>query len=95
VSLGEGQNDIAWRNSDCFPSNQARPLFGKLAAKHASYVEQRVAAADQAGIVGAVAKDVAFDAQDSILQRDGIQTPRLLPRTCDTKTLHPGTSSKQ
>ena len=49
------------------------PVPRKVPAEDASYVEQRAASADQAGIMGAVTDNLALGTQDGILQRNRIE----------------------
>jgi len=51
------------------------PVLRKVPAEHACYVEKRAAPADHAGIMGAVADNLALGAQDGILQRNRIEKP--------------------
>jgi len=58
-----------------FRGNQNRAITGEVASEHTSDIEQRAAAAHQTLIVGAVADNITFGAQDGILQRDRIENP--------------------
>ena len=94
VSARKSQYKFAWRHFQYLGDFQAGPFLGKVTAKHAGYVKQRVAAADQAGIVRAVAHNIAFSAQNRILQRDRIETPAPLRGSFETQILHHRTSPK-
>jgi hypothetical protein len=76
----------------CLRWNEGRAILRKLSAKHASYVKQRAAPADQACVVGTVTDNVAFSTQDRILERDRIQNPTPFTIVLDIGTLHHRTS---
>jgi hypothetical protein len=52
---------------DNLVDDQRCPSLGKFAAEHASDVEQRVAAANQADVMWAIADGFAFGTQDRVL----------------------------
>src|SRR5229473_7034650 len=77
-----------------FRGDQACAVLGKISTEQASYVEKRAAAANQTLIMGAVADNITLGAQNSILQRDRIESPPLLGNAFNTQILHHRTSPR-
>jgi hypothetical protein len=76
VTPWKSQHTLAWCHFQYLRGRQACAVPGETAAEHASYVKQRAATADQTLIMWAVAHNVAFGAQNSISERDRIETRR-------------------
>lgn len=91
VRFRKDQRDFTW-SFHRLRRSQACPPFGKVPAENSSNVKQRAAAAYHAHVMWAVADDITFRAQDSILQRDSIQDSSPLPRIRNTRTIHHRTS---
>jgi hypothetical protein len=84
MMLGKAQLNLASRRCWSFRVDQACAISRKIAAEHASYVENRVAPAYQAVIMRAVANHITFGAQDSMLQGNRVEYPPFFGGTFDT-----------
>ncbi len=72
LRFGKRQDNFAWR-FDRVRCNQLCPLPWEIATEKPGNIEQRTTATNHADVMWAVADNIAFCTQDSILQRYGIQ----------------------
>jgi hypothetical protein len=88
----ETEYHLPWRSLQRLRSDQTGAFFWQIAAQHPTDVDQGTTSANHALVVRAVADNLTFSAQHSVLQRNGIEPPRGVSAATFVRTYHHRTS---